>query len=52
VFIHLFCSCGELLAAQGASGRGSLALVVMLAIALGRIREKQKEKMHSLVRAA
>ena len=32
--------------------RCSLALVVMLAITLGRIREKQKEKMRSLVRAA
>jgi len=32
--------------------RCSLALVVMLAMALGRIREKQKEKMRSLVRAA
>ena len=32
--------------------RCSLALVVMLAMAVGRIREKQKEKMRSLVRVA
>ena len=32
--------------------RCSLALVVMLAVALGRIREKQKEKIRSLVSAA
>ena len=32
--------------------RCSLALVVMLAMALGRIREKQKENMRSLVSAA
>jgi len=32
--------------------RCSLALVVMLAMALGRIREKQKENMRSLVAAA
>ena len=32
--------------------RCSLALVVMLAMALGRIREKQKNKLRSLVAAA
>ena len=32
--------------------RCSLALVVMLAMALGRVREKRKDKMRSLVRAA
>jgi len=32
--------------------RCSLALVVMLAMALGRVREKRKDRMRSLVRAA
>ena len=32
--------------------RVSLALVVMLAMAYGRVKEKQKEKMRSLVQAA
>jgi len=32
--------------------RCSMALVVMLAMALGRVREKRKDKMRSLVRAA
>ena len=32
--------------------RVSVALCVMLAMALGRIKEKQKELMRSLVRAA
>ena len=32
--------------------RCSLALVVMLAMALGRVRQKRKGRMGSLVRAA
>jgi hypothetical protein len=32
--------------------RVSLALVVMLAMAYGRVKEKQTEKMRSLVQAA
>jgi len=32
--------------------RVGLALVVMLAMALGRVKEKQKDKLRSLVQAA